>query len=345
MRAAVFKQVGQPWVIESVADPTPLAGEAVIEVGRCGICGSDLGMTSGEGHVIPGDTILGHEYSGEVVALGAGPTSLRIGDVITALPATGCGHCAECRGGEPVLCRDMHPYMGGFAQYMRVPQATAVCLPDGLSMADGALVEPLAVGLHGVRRAALTPGARVLVLGVGAVGLATIFWARRLGAGTIVAASRSARRAQLSTTLGADSFVATGADVVGRATDALRGPADVVFECGGIPGMLGQAIEFVRPNGCVVSLGACMKRESIVAGIGTLKQASLLFSMAYSLAEFRFVVDFLGRGHLDARHMISNTIALDALPGMIERLRGDANETKVQVDPRLSAAAHSSRES
>src|SRR5271156_2059621 len=122
MRAAVFNSPGQPWTIETVPDPVPLAGEAIIKVGRCGICGTDLRMTSGQGHTVPCGSILGHEYAGEIIELGTGETQLRVGDVISALPARGCGHCVQCLGGEPVLCSQMIPYMGGFAEFMRIPQ-------------------------------------------------------------------------------------------------------------------------------------------------------------------------------------------------------------------------------
>jgi threonine dehydrogenase-like Zn-dependent dehydrogenase len=91
MRAAVFKTANTPWAIETVADPIPLAGEAVIKVGRCGICGTDLNMTSGKGYDFPCESVLGHEYAGEVVALAKDVSTLKIGDIVTAMPAAGCG--------------------------------------------------------------------------------------------------------------------------------------------------------------------------------------------------------------------------------------------------------------
>src|SRR5579859_5606620 len=96
MRAAVFRGAGRPLTVETVPDPAPGPGEAVIKVGRCGICGSDIHMTSGHGADYPASTILGHEYAGEVVALGKGVTGLKPGDRVTAMPATGCGQCAAC---------------------------------------------------------------------------------------------------------------------------------------------------------------------------------------------------------------------------------------------------------
>ncbi|MDO7836685.1 alcohol dehydrogenase catalytic domain-containing protein [Sphingobium sp. HBC34] len=333
MRAAVFKEAGKPWVVEERPDPTPGDGEAVIKVGRCGICGTDLNMTSGKGYDFPCDTILGHEFSGEVVAIGKGVTSLKVGDRVTALPAAGCGACDMCRAGQVVMCPNMSPYAGGYAEYMRIAERTAVQLPAALSLNDGALVEPLAVGLHGVRLANLPLGAKVLVLGAGAVGLAATFWAKRLGAGRVVAASRSERRRDMALALGADDYVLTGEGEAERVTQALDGMPDYVFEAAGAVGLLQQSINLVKPNGHVISLGFCMAPDPVIPGISTFKQVKLTFSMAWTVPEFQYAVDMLDSGHVEPRHMITSNIGLDALPDMIETLRGPHNETKVHVDP------------
>ena len=146
MRAAVFKGPGQPLVIETIADPEPGAGEAVIRVQRCGVCGTDLNMTSGHGMDAPLNSVIGHEYCGEVVALGAGVEGLKVGQFVTAMPATGCGRCIPCLSGFPLGCAQMQGMVGGFGEYMRIAVASTVILPQSLSMADGALVEPVAVG-------------------------------------------------------------------------------------------------------------------------------------------------------------------------------------------------------
>ncbi|GAA4768621.1 alcohol dehydrogenase catalytic domain-containing protein [Novosphingobium ginsenosidimutans] len=333
MRAAVFKEAGKPWAIEERPDPTPGEGEAVIRVGRCGICGTDLNMTSGRGYDFPCDTVLGHEFSGEVVAVGKGVETLRVGDRVTALPAAGCGHCDLCHAGQVVMCSNMAPYAGGYAEYMRIAERTAVKLPAALSLNDGALIEPLAVGLHGVRLAQLPLGAKVLVLGAGAVGLAATFWARRLGAGKVVSASRSERRRDMALTLGADDYVLTGEGEAERINEALGGMPDYVFEAAGAVGLLQQSINLVRPNGHVVSLGFCMAPDPVIPGVSTFKQVKLAFSMAWTVPEFRYAVDTMDAGHVEPRQMITSNIGLDDLPDMIDRLRGENTETKVHVDP------------
>ncbi len=333
MRAAVFKEGGKPWVIEDRPDPKPGAGEAVIKVGRCGICGTDLNMTSGAGYDFPCDSVLGHEFAGEVVEVGSGVTKLKTGDHVTAMPATGCGECDLCREGMDVMCAQMRPYDGGYGQYLKIAERTSFKLPSGLSMNDGALVEPLAVGRHGVRLANIPEDARVLILGAGSVGLAAVYAARLSPAGKIVAASRSSRREDLSLKMGADAFVQTGEGESERINEALGGPPDYVFETAGAVGLLGQSINLVKPNGHVISLGFCMAPDPVVPGIATFKQVKLIFSMAWTPDDFQKSIDALDAGHVEPRSMVTNNIGLSELPEMIQTLRGSHQETKVHVNP------------
>ena len=335
MRAAVFKEGGKPWVLETVADPTPGPGEAVIKVCRCGICGSDVHMTSGHGMDYAPGTIPGHEFAGEVVAVAGDVTSLKIGDRVTAMPATGCGNCVACLSGYPLGCNSMQGMVGGFGEYMRVSANASVRLPASLSMTDGALVEPLAVGLHGVKLAGPLANARVLVIGSGAIGLSAIYWARRLGAGRIVAASPSTRRRDLAMSMGADAFETLGEDASARINSALGGMPEVVLECAGAPGVLAQSVELAGPGATIVSLGFCTSPDPVIPAMATFKRVTIRFSFAYGLSEFQHAADCLDRGWVEPRVMVTGLIGLNALPDMIEAMRhGKAGSaTKVHVDP------------
>jgi len=290
-------------------------------------------MTSGHAMDFPAGTVLGHEYAGEVVARGAAVSHIRIGDRITAMPCAGCGACPACLAGYPLGCTGMQGRLGGFGEYLRAAAASAIVLPQSLSLADGALVEPLAVGLHGAAMARIEPGARVAVLGAGSVGLAAIFWARRLGAGRIVATAPSPRRAALATHMGADGFVAFGEDHAARVTAALGGAPDIVLECAGAVGLLQKAVEFVRPNGTILSMGFCTAPDPILPSMASWKQVRMLFSMGYTLAEFQYTTDMLDAGHVAPRDMISETVSLAALPDAFEALRAGGQQTKLHVEP------------
>jgi threonine dehydrogenase-like Zn-dependent dehydrogenase len=227
----------------------------------------------------------------------------------------------------------MEGLVGGFGEYMKIAAPSSVVLPASLSPADGALVEPLAVGLRGVRLAQMQPGARVAVLGAGSIGLAAIYWARLLGAGKVVAISRSARRADLALKMGADGFEALGEGEGERVAAALGGMPDIVLECVGAVGMTQKSVELVAPGGTVVSLGFCTSPDPILPSLATWKQVTMKFSFAYDLREFEHSVRALDAGHVEPRLMVSKTVGLDAFPAMLEQLRAGANETKVHVDP------------
>ena len=222
---------------------------------------------------------------------------------------------------------------GGFGEYTRVDERSAIRLPASLSLADGALVEPLAVGHHGVDVATLRPGARVLVLGAGPMGLATVFWARRRGAGAIAASARSARRAAMAENMGATAFVAQGDDFPARAAAALGGAPDVVFECAGAAGLLALAMECAGPRGGVVVVGMCSTSELVVPVVGIAKELTLRFVVAYGARDFEAAVDTLDRGALEPRIMVTGTVSLDEFPIAFEALRSPTDQCKVQVDP------------
>lgn len=333
MKAAIYPGHGQPVTIETLPDPDPAAGEVLIRVHRCGICGTDLSMTKGEMWDYGPGSQLGHEYAGEIVALGKGVEGLRLGQKISVLPSGACGHCAGCAGGNHVLCRNGSSAMHGFAELARVPTNIAVPLPDTLSMADGALVEPLAVSLYGVRQSRIEAGDTVLVLGGGTVALYAIYWARRLGARRIVAMSRSNRRKDLCLQMGADAFITYGDNEIGEVIEALGGSPDIVYEAVGSEGMLSKAVMHAKLYGKIVSLGFCTHMDPVMPAMASYKCVTIQFLVGYTMREFLYIADQMDKGHADPKAIITNDIPLIGLPAMLETLRGTNDETKVHVHP------------
>jgi (R,R)-butanediol dehydrogenase/meso-butanediol dehydrogenase/diacetyl reductase len=332
MKAAIYPGKGQPVVITTLPDPEPGEGELLIRVHRCGICGTDISMTRGELWDFPANSQIGHEYAGEIVAIGAGVSGLRRGDRVAVLPSQACGHCAACDHGNHTLCRNAGGLMVGFAEYAKVPAYLAVRLPSVLSMADGALVEPLAVSLYGVRQSGLHAGEPVLVLGGGTVALYAIYWARRMGAGRIVAMSRSGRRRELSLAMGADAFVAFSGDEADALREAFGGASpSMVYECVGVPGMLERAVRHVAPFGRIVSLGFCTSPDPLSPAVASYKCATLQFLVGYTLSEFEYVAGQMDKGSVDPKTIITHTAPLDELPAMMTRLRSPNDDTKIQI--------------
>ena len=333
MKAAIYPGGGKPVTIETLPDPRPGQGEVLIKVHRCGICGTDLSFTKGTMWDFGQNVQFGHEYAGEIVEVGQDVTSFQVGEHIAVLPSVACGQCPSCRTIENnVLCQSMPgTAMVGFAEYARVPVSVATRLPSVLSMTDGALIEPLAISLYGVKLAQIRPGDRVLVLGGGTVALYAIYWARRLGAGKIVAMSRSDRRKDLCLAMGADAFVSYGDNEIGEVIEALGGAPQIVFECVGAEGMLGKSVMHVAQLGKVISLGFCTTPDPLIPGMASYKCASIQFAVGYGMKEFLYIADRMDKGHVDPKTIVTSEVSLAGLPEMMARLRGPNDETKVHV--------------
>lgn len=339
MRAAVFDAYDKPLRIADRPDPVPAAGEVVIRSRSCGICGSDLHLAAGEsGLVVESGCIFGHEFAGDVVACGSTVRDFEVGDRVVVLPVLGCGSCGACLAGEFPRCARAQ-YLGAgvvpgaYAEYVRAPACNTLRLPDTLTYDDGALVEPLAVGLRGAWRAQMQLADRVLVLGAGPIGLATMFWARRMGAARIAAAAPSRRRAATAERMGADTFLLHDADLPAAAADALGGPPDVVFECTGHPGAIARATQCVAIGGTVVVLGFCGRPDDTQPALAVYKDITMQFSVAYDLRAYRQVIATLAAGVLEPRAMITQHVGLDALPAAFSALRVRNGHCKVMIHP------------
>lgn len=332
MKAAVFKALGQPLSVENVPDPVPGPHEVLIKVGRCGICGTDLHITEDAIFGAPAGMVLGHEFAGEIVDTGPGVGGLHKGDRVAVLPVRSCGRCACCLSGRPALCAEMKITGGGYAEYTVAHEAQCVKLPSTVSVADGALVEPLAVGLHGAHAAAIGAGSRVLVIGAGPIGLAAAFWARRLGAVQVAVTASSTRREALAYEMGATAFVGPSASLGEDVNKALRGPPDVVFEAVGKPGLLATAVELVRSRGTVVLLGLCTVTDTFNPFLTMVKEVRIQPSMLYDLHEFEAAADVLDGYAETPRSMVTETVPLSGLPAAFEALRHRTTQCKTLID-------------
>jgi (R,R)-butanediol dehydrogenase/meso-butanediol dehydrogenase/diacetyl reductase len=333
MRAAVMQGLHKPLAIETVDDPTPDDGDVVVKVGRCGICGSDLHMTEDPAYGQGAGSILGHEFAGEVVALGKGVEGLRTGDLVSVIPLKSCGKCHACQTGAVQWCEAFGLQGGGYAEYALTRPNQCVRLPKSASLADGAIVEPLAVALHGVALSRMTIGDRVLVLGAGPIGLAVAFWARRFGAGRVVVQDLAEWQRDRAMQMGAHDFVVDSADPVGSAERALGGKADVVFECVGVPGLIAQGVDQVRNDGTIVLLGLCTRPDTFNSFAMLSKQVKLVTSAFFTRQEYEAALDALDRGAVEPRLLVTDTIALDATPDVFESLRKRTHQCKVLIDP------------
>lgn len=332
MKAAVFQAPGQKLSIETLPDPTPSAGQIVLSVARCGICGSDIHMTASHGVLQPG-SVLGHEFAGEVIAIGQGVNNFKIGDRITAMPLANCGRCAACLRGEAKWCEQFLFRAGGYAEYALADAASCLKLPGSLSLADGALVEPMAVARHAVQLAGVMPGDDVLVLGAGPIGLATIYWAKRFGAGRIIASAASRRHEALANSMGADYFVLNDNNATQTIAALFGVLPQIIIECVGLPGMIARCVEWCRPRGTIAVAGACVADDQFMPLLAAIKEVRMVFPILYTLDDFQQSIDALDAGGIEVRAMITETVAFDGFADMFEALRTRTAQCKVMFSP------------
>jgi (R,R)-butanediol dehydrogenase / meso-butanediol dehydrogenase / diacetyl reductase len=333
MRAVVMQGIHQPLSVETMDDPTPSAGEVVVKVGRCGICGSDLHMTEDPAYGKGAGDVLGHEFAGEVVALGKGTEGLALGDLVSVIPLQSCGQCASCKSGEVAWCDQFGLQGGGYAEYAVTKPNQCVKLPKSASLADGAIIEPLAVALHGVNMSGLKAGDKVLILGAGPIGLAVAFWARRAGAADVVIQDISDFQQGRAQGMGASGFVVDPVDPIGGAERALGGKADIVFECVGIPGLIEQAVSQVRNRGTILLLGLCTKPDTMNTFAMLSKEVRLITSAFFTRGEYETALDVLDAGAAEPRLLVTDTISLSDTPLRFEALRTRSHDCKILINP------------
>jgi (R,R)-butanediol dehydrogenase/meso-butanediol dehydrogenase/diacetyl reductase len=345
MKAAVFKAPGAPLEIETLADPQPAPGELVIKVRACGICGTDLHWTEarqapvGWRPIGPG-AVLGHEFAGEVVEVGKEARgNWKVGDRVTAMPQLGCGTCGNCLDGKPHRCATALPrgsaeITGAYAEYTRVGSSVAVLMSESMSFQDGALVEPLAVGLRGVRRARTEPGDTALIIGAGPVGLAVALWCNFFGVRHIVVSDLVAARAEQSARFGATASIDASTQDVAAEFERLTGAGPkIVFDCVGVPGSLQLAIDQAPVDARVVVVGLCMHGDTIYPATALTKELDLAFVMVYTQQEFEMAADMLGRGRIDASAMVTDTVGFDTFSDTFEAMKTAGTAVKVMLEP------------
>lgn len=333
MKAAIFDAMGQPLRVGTVETPEATAGQVLLKVCRCGICGSDLHMTEDPTFGLQGGEVIGHEFSGEVIDVGAGVTGLKVGDQVSAAPLRGCGRCASCLRGEPAWCVNFSLIGGGYAEFAAVDSFQCRKLPWGISAVDGALAEPLGVALHGIMRARMQPGANVVVVGAGAIGLAVAFWARRMGAAKVVVVDMHDHQRERAMDLGATEFLISGPDLEARMTEACGAAPEIVFECVGKPGLIDHCIGLVAPRGRVVVLGLCTGPDHMDSFRAISKEVEIVMSVFFTMPEFELAIRALDAGTYAPQHLISDTVSLAAMPDAFEALRNRTTQCKVLIDP------------
>jgi 2-desacetyl-2-hydroxyethyl bacteriochlorophyllide A dehydrogenase len=331
MRAVIVEKPGVVRVDE-VPEPEPGPDEAIVRVGACGICGTDIHIIDGEFPPTVYPIIPGHEFGGEVVAVGPEVTGIKVGDRVGVDPTLNCGACYYCQRGEGNLCERWNGVgvarqPGGFAECVALPGRTLYPLPAGMSYAAAALIEPISCVVRGFHRLQPQVGESYLIYGAGPMGLLNAQVARFNGASLValidINPSRLARARQF------------GFETVGASWEELREQAprgfDNVIEATGVTKVAEMAIDAVKRRGKLLIFGVCPPGEKAAYDAFKIynEEITILGSMAV-LNSYGPAVDILAAGAVDAEKMVTHTLTLDEFPEAIELVRGGTG-LKVQV--------------
>lgn len=340
MKALQFLEVGKPLQLVDMDRPTAEPGALVFRVTACGICASDLHAAEVPGLLQAGN-VLGHEYSGVVVEVGPDTTGWQLGDRLTALPAKPCGVCAACQQGLTTECTEVvaqgfDPRMpGAYAEYATCRATLALKIPDELSDSDAAMIEPLAVGLGAWKAANVLPGASVLIIGAGIIGLSVAKWARFFGAGDVgvseLVPARITRAQKTDTGIIVIDASECSDPVLEFERRTGRKPS-VIFECVGRP-MIARLIEIAPPHAHLMLVGTGMQPESFAVVSAALKRLRMTFHLAYEADDFPFVQRMLAAKRITVDGLITAKVSLDEAPAMFELLGRPNDHCKVLITP------------
>ena len=334
---------GSSLVVDEVADPVPAAGQVLVGVRACGICGSDLHFLRHAARMaelssqveapvaapldLSRDIVMGHELCAEVLEYGPETTGPPPGTMVTSVPVllTMAGVVALAYNND---------YPGGYAERMLLSPPLLLPVPNGLDHRRAALTEPLAVGVHAVARSRIAPGEAAVVLGCGPVGLAVVAALRMAGVETIVAADFSARRRLLATALGAHEVVDPATEEVMAAWRRVDGRRPlVIFEAVGIPGMIATAMKAAPARARILVVGVCMEEDTVQPFFGIAKELDVQFSFAYDPNEFAGALRAIAEGQVDVEPLITGVVDLDGVPDAFSELAHPDRHAKILVEP------------
>lgn len=327
-----------------------------VDVEACGICGSDLHEYEDPDFVPEGEhpttgasrpIVVGHEFSGTVSEVGGEVTRLAVGDPVAVHPNIPCHDCVYCEDGEYNHCDDvvaigLQTGAGGFAESAVVPAQQAHVLPEPVPVWEGALVEPLAVGLHAVRRSGMQAGDDVAVFGCGPIGLTALWAARSAGAKNVFVSEPNDSRRDVARRLGADVAIdPTEEDAVETITAATEGGVHAAFEFAGIGPTFNAAVQSTRRGG-TITVGSLSEGEvSTDLDDVVLNERTVHGTFCYGFppssfrTEFDAVIDSLADGDVDTEAFVTGRIPLKDIveDGYEELSEADTEHVKILVEP------------
>jgi 2-desacetyl-2-hydroxyethyl bacteriochlorophyllide A dehydrogenase len=318
-----------------VSLPEITAGEALIQVKACGFCGSDISIVAGTHPRAQSPLTIGHELSGRIVEVADATTSFAVGDYVTTYPLISCGICHACMHGNPHVCRQLRLFGfdvdGGMAEFVKLPVASLMKLPDTMPPSIGALIEPLAVAVHGVHRAQLEGVNVAAVLGAGPIGILTALVAKQAGIPHVLISDVQSERLRLATSLGLRA-IAAGASLRKQVMELSdQNGADVIYECAGHPSSAKEMTALVRSRGTIVNLGVFKRPVEVDLQAINFKEVEIIGSRVYERKDFQAAIDMAMS--LPLASLITREFSLDDISEAFSLFRA-GEVCKVMIVPR-----------
>jgi threonine dehydrogenase-like Zn-dependent dehydrogenase len=347
MRALVLRDY-YDIAVEERPDPVAGPGQVIVEVIATGICGSDFHGYSGEnGRRHPGQ-IMGHETVGRVRELGTDVAGLTVGQLVTVNPVMSCQECWACQSGQQQWCSrrvvlGVAPEIpAAFADRVAVPAANIVRVPDDMPEELGALVEPMAVGYHAVRRGLPRPEDRVLVIGGGPIGQACLLAARRLGVQALALSDVSPSRRDMCARLGVEVVDPSAGDLRETVAERLGGPATLVVDAVGVSPTVADALAASGLGSRIVLVGMGSPRLELSAYALSTEERALIGAFTYSAAEFADTAEWVGTVPEGVDALIDGRVGWEGAPQSFDDLaRGRSTASKILVFPQGPPASGS----
>lgn len=350
MKAAVW-YAKEDIRFEDYPDPQLAAGQVKVKIKQCGICGSDLHEFRSGPFIIPGKphpltgraggpVILGHEFSAEVVEVGAGVKSFKTGDRVTVNPLIYCGTCHYCKKGVHIMCTKLgtvgFAWDGAFAEYGVYPEYSLLKLPDSVTDDMGAFVEPLAVAVHAVNRSGMKIGDNVAIVGAGPIGLLVLQACKAAGAGHVYVVEPMKTRMATAAKTGANAVIdPTAVDAgkeIGELTGGLR--ADVAFDCVGNQSSFDTVVKVTGRRAKICIVGLALKPISVPFIKLWGHEKEIIFSSGYQ-DEFPAAIAYLEDGRVKVDSLISGKIEVKDLveKGIKALIQHPDKHVKILVKP------------
>ncbi|HUW90750.1 MAG TPA: alcohol dehydrogenase catalytic domain-containing protein [Candidatus Nanopelagicaceae bacterium] len=337
MKGVSYEGVGKIVVRDDLPMPSVKPDEALIKVKYCGICGSDVESFKKAGMYGSG-TIIGHEISGEIIEIGDNVKKLKIGDHVTINPNAPCYNCYWCNQNQENKCKFAPRALGSLtdgamAEFINVNEERIHILPESISLEEGAMIEPLVVGIYSVQESGIKIGDSVAVFGTGTIGLMTILALKVAGAGNIYALEPVESKHRIALEMGANkAFTPQNWKKIQRLCDKI-GPAHI-FDCVGISETITSAIDLVRRGGYITMIGMDSEITDLKNFYGiAIKNITLRGIFAYNQDTFKTAINLLDQKRVNLKPLITKIIKLDEVPIAVEDLsKGLHDDIKIMVE-------------